>query len=95
MANLDQDISRGNRAKLILEDELFKTCVEQIEAEFWRLFKETSPVDQEKLQFIKQMQYIHGKYLAFFTQTITNGKIAEMNVESKKKTLRDKFFAKA
>ena len=87
-----QEIDRGHRAKRLIDDDLVKEAREHIEAELWRLFKETSPQDQNTLQFLKGMQYFHSKYFAFFEKAITDGKIAQINLESKKKTIRDRIF---
>lgn len=92
MNDLDQDIRRGLNAKLLLDNELFVEAKAHMEAEFWRLFRELKPSDMEGLQFVKQMQYIHVKYQAFFAKAITDGKMAELRVEQKKKSIRERVF---
>ena len=89
---LAQEIDRGERAKRILADELITEAKEHIEAELWRMFKETTPQDAETLKFVKGMQYFHGKYFAFFTKAVTDGKIAQINAETRKKPLRERLF---
>lgn len=92
MNDLDQDIRRGLNAKLLLDNELFVEAKVHMEAEFWRLFRELKPSDVEGLQFVKQMQYIHVKYQAFFAKAITDGKMAELRVEQKKKSIRERIL---
>jgi hypothetical protein len=92
MTDLDKQIRRGINAKQLLENELMAEAKDHIEAEFWRLFRELKPSDVEGLQFVKQMQYIHAKYTAFLNKAITDGKMAELQVESRKKSLRERVF---
>ncbi len=88
----EREIQRGDRAKRLLADDLITGAKEHIEAELWRLFRETKPQDTETLQFCKAMQYFHAKYFAFFERAVSDGKIAQINLESKKKTLRERVF---
>lgn len=92
MNDLDTQIRRGINAKHILENELMQEAKQHMEAEFWRLFKELKPSDVEGLQFVKQMQYIHAKYQAFMAKAVTDGKMAELQVETRKKSLRQRVF---
>lgn len=89
---LQKDIQRGERARLILGDDLVSEARAHIEAELWRLFKDASPADQDGLKHIKAMQYFHQKYFAFLESAVTNGKLASINLEAKKKTLRERVF---
>ena len=88
---LEADISRGHRAANLLGDDLIKEAREHIEAELWRKFQELSPSETESLKFIKAMQYFHVKYFAFLQQAITNGRMAQINLEAKK-SLRERMF---
>lgn len=89
---LDEQIERGHRAQRILQDDLIKDAREHIEAELWRLFKSLPTDDAAGLAQVKAMQYMHGKYFAFFERAVVDGKIAQINVESRKKTLRERVF---
>lgn len=89
---LAQEIERGERAKRLLADDLITEAKDHIEAELWRMFKETTPQDVQTLAFVKGMQYFHAKYFAFFTKAVSDGKIAQINAESRKKTLRERVF---
>lgn len=89
---LAQDIARGEHAKNLLSDELIVGAREHMEAELWRLFKETKPSDTETLTFLKAMQYFHGKYFTYLEKFVIDGKLAAINLEAKKKTLRDRVF---
>ena len=90
--NLEKDIQRGLRARQILEDDLMVEATAHIDAELWRVFKEAKPNDSEALMHIRQMQYMHTKYLEFFRAAVANGKIAQINLEAKKKSLKQKIF---
>lgn len=92
MDKTEEAIRRGHKAKQILDDDLVKEANEHIEAELWRLFKETSPRDKDALEHIKAMQYFHVKYWAYLNRVIADGKIAQINLEAKKKTLKERVF---
>ena len=63
-----------------------------IDAELWRLFRSTVPTDTEALSQVRGMQYMHDKYLAFLRQAIQDGKIARMDLERKKKSMKERLF---
>lgn len=89
---LQKDIQRGHKAEQIMADPLMIEAREHIEAELWRLFKATVPTDFEALSQIKSMQYMHTKYEAFLKSCINDGKLATLELERKKKTLRERVF---
>lgn len=88
----EADIQRGDRAKIILNDDLVSEARAHIDAELWRLFKDATPQDVDTLKFVKAMQYFHVKYFAFFERSVTDGKMAAIALEAKKKTLRERMF---
>lgn len=90
MDKLETDIRRGLEAKRILEHDIVKEANAHMEAELWRMFKDTSPQDRETLEFVKAMQYFHGKYWAFLQQAVTNCKLAQISLEAKKKSLKER-----
>lgn len=92
MDKLEEQIRRGQRAKQIIDDDIVKEAHDHIESEMWRLFKETSPNDKTTLEHIKAMQYFHGKYWAYLQRVLTDGKIAQINLEAKKKSLKERIF---
>lgn len=92
MSNLEKDIARGLRAKQILEDDLMVEAAAHIEAELWRVFKEAKPNDSETLMHIRQMQYMHTKYQEFLRAAMANGKVAQINLEARKKSLKQRVF---
>lgn len=90
MDRLEADIRRGQEADRILKHELVQEANSHIEAELWRMFKDTTPKDSETLEFVKAMQYFHGKYWEFLQQAVTSGKLAQINLEAKKKSLKQR-----
>ena len=87
---LEKDIQRGQRAANLLADDLMVEAKAHIEAELWRKFQELAPSAKTELEFVKAMQYFHGKYFAFLQQAIVSGKLAQINLEAKKKSLRER-----
>jgi hypothetical protein len=92
MDKTEVEIQRGHRAQNLLKDDLWKEACDHVEAELFRLFKEVSPQDSDSLKHIKAMQYFHAKYQAFFMKCVTDGKIAQINLEAKKKSLKERVF---
>lgn len=90
--SIEKDIQRGLRAKQILEDDLMVDAAAHIESELWRVFKEAKPNDAETLMHIRQMQYMHTKYQEFLRACMTNGRVAQINLEAKKKSLKQRVF---
>ena len=89
---LQHAITRGQRAKNILDDSLFSEASDHIDAECFRLFKATHPTDSEALSHIAGIQYLHSKYKAFLKAAVTDGKMAQLEVERRKKTLKERVF---
>jgi hypothetical protein len=91
-SKLDTDIDRGIKAQAIMSDPLMVEAREHIESELWRLFKSAVPTDFEALSQIKSMQYMHAKYETFLKTCINDGKMATLEVERKKKSLKERFL---
>jgi hypothetical protein len=92
MDKLEARVSRETKALALMNDPVMKEAREHIDAELYRLFKETKPTDFEALSQISGMQYMHTKYLAFLNQCLTDGKMARIEIEHKKKSLKDRIF---
>jgi hypothetical protein len=90
--DLDKAVSRGNRAEELMNDPLMVEAAAHIDAELWRLFQSAVPTDIESLAQIKSMQYMHGKYAAFLKKCIQDGKMARMDIERRKKSLKERFL---
>lgn len=89
---IEKDIQRGLRAKQILEDDLMVEATAHIDAELWRVFKELKPNDAEGLMHVRQMQYMHQKYQEFLRAAVANGRVAQIQLEAKKKSLKQRVF---
>lgn len=85
---LQHAITRGQRAKNIIDDSLFAEASDHIDAECFRLFKATHPTDAEALGQIAGIQYLHSKYKAFLKAAVTDGKMAQLQVERESKLKR-------
>jgi hypothetical protein len=92
MDKLESAINRAARAESILNDPVMVEAREHIDAELYRLFKGTSPTDIDALSQISGMQYMHGKYASFIRQCITDGKMAKLELEQKKKGFKERLF---
>ena len=93
MDKLEERISRETKALGLMNDPVMKQAREHIDTELYRLFKETKPTDTDALSQISGMQYMHTKYLAYLNQCLTDGKMARIELEEKKKRgLKDRIF---
>lgn len=81
----DEAIKRARLARELQENPLMQEARDHIEAECWRLFKELKPTDTEALAQVSGMQYLHGKYAAFFRRVIDDGKLAQLEIERARK----------
>ena len=88
----EERIRRAQRAEQILADPLMVEAKAHIEAELWRVIQETPPDKPEALQHVAQMRYMHGKYFAFLASAVQDGKFAKLELERKKKGLRERFL---
>lgn len=79
-----QEIARGQRAKLILEDPLFKECVEIVQKAIFDDFAETPPSKPDDMVLCR----LRLKTLAEFTRQFANvmytGKLAEWREEEER-----------
>lgn len=89
---LQSDIDRAQRAEQIMSDSVMVEAREHIESELWRLFKAAVPTDFEALSQIKSMQYMHQKYESFLKTCIQDGKLARIEIERRKKSMRERIF---
>ncbi len=89
---LEQEIEKGAKAEALMSDPLIVEAFAHMEAELFAKFQELSPSDEKSILFVKQMQYMHGKYKEFFHSVIANGKVAKFNLEAKK-SLADRVRA--
>lgn len=92
MPDLDDVVRRAQKAANILGDDLVIEAKEHIEAELWRQFKQLAPSDEENLRFVKSMQYFHSKYFDYFKRVVEDGKMASLEIERKKKGIRERLF---
>lgn len=87
---LEEASRRGERAKALLTDPLIKEAFDHIEGELWRHFKAAAPDDEKALSHIKQMQYMHSKYVEFLGRAVTSGRLAKLEIEQQKRTLKER-----
>lgn len=87
---IEKDFERGQRAERLLNDDLVKEARAHIESEIIRLFKAATPTDIEALSQIKAMEYFSGKFFAFLERTVKDGRIAQFELERRKKTIKER-----
>lgn len=79
-----QEIARGQKAKLILEDAIYKEAVEKVQQSIFDDFAATEPTKQDELLIHR----LRLKALADVTRQLANvmntGRLAEAQVEQEK-----------
>lgn len=85
-----QAIHRGQRAKQILEDDVFKDAFLAIEQEIFTQIKNCPVRDTEGLQQLRLMLGLLTKIQGCLISTMNNGKIAELHTD--KPTVMKRIF---
>lgn len=80
MTTIDQRIYNGNRAKEILENEVFVSVFEDIEQELYEAWKQSPARDQEGREKIHQYQAMLQKVKTRLVSTFETGKLAQMDL---------------
>jgi hypothetical protein len=74
-------ISRGQRAKLLLDDELLQETFRQIEADFINGWKNSKPHEADGRERVWQALNALGKVRDYLSVTMTNGKHAQRQLD--------------
>lgn len=89
-ANLNQEVSRGIRARQIYEDALFKGAVEAIKDDIWKRFRNT-PLDDKSGDYARLSLRLEldclDKVLTGLRRHIETGKLAEREIPMIRKTI--------
>lgn len=92
MATIEKRIYDGNRAKEVLENEVFQQVFVDIEQELFNAWTESPARDAEGRERIHQYQAMLRKLKAHLTTTFETGKLANLELEHKQ-TLKDRAKA--
>jgi hypothetical protein len=85
MSNLDLESSRGSRAKLILEDELFVETIESLKQSYTEAIFQTGPNDELARTKIYLAYQILGKFENHFRTTMETGQLASKQLDELRK----------
>lgn len=89
MATIEQRIYDGNRAKEILENEVFQGVFEAIEQELFEAWKQSPQRDEAGREKLHQYQTMLTKVKTHLTSTFETGRLAELDLRHKQ-SLYDK-----
>ena len=81
---LEQRIYNGDRAKEILENEVFQAVFEDIEKELYQAWKQSPQRDAEGRERIHLALSMMGKVKASLTTTLETGKLAMLELEHRR-----------
>jgi methanogenic corrinoid protein MtbC1 len=88
MASIEKRIYDGNRAKEVLDNEVFQQVFADIEQELFQAWTESPARDQEGREKIHQYQQMLKKVKAHLTSTFETGKLAHLDLEHQKTMLQ-------
>ena len=83
MATIEQRIYNGNRAKEILENEVFQSVFDDIEREIFEAWKTSPQRDEAGRKQLHQYQTMLQKVKTHLTSTFETGKLAELDLRHK------------
>ena len=83
MATIEQRIYNGNRAKEILENEVFQSVFDDIEREIFEAWKSAPQRDEDGQRRLHQYQTMLTKVKMHLTSTFETGKLAELDLRHK------------
>lgn len=81
MAAIEQRIYDGNRAKEILDNEVFIQVFADIEQELFDAWKQSPARDQEGRERIHQYQSMLQKVKTHLVSTMETGKLAQLDIQ--------------
>lgn len=80
MPTVEQRIYDGNRAKEILENEVFQQVFNDIESEIWEAWKKAPLKDVEGREKLHQYLTMLGKVKTQLESILESGKLSELDV---------------
>lgn len=81
---IEQNMLRGNRAKEVLENEVFQESFAQIEQEIFEKWKTSPARDEEGRQKLWLFQQMLNRVREVLTTTMESGKLASLELEHKR-----------
>jgi hypothetical protein len=87
--DINEAISRGSRAKEVLDNEEFQAAFEQLEKEIYTQWTESPARDVEGREKLFLMLGLSKKLKQIIQTTLETGKLAELNLQ---RSLKDKVL---
>lgn len=79
--SLDQEVSRGTRAKQLIEDELFKEAVEKTQQDVFDKFSMLDPTDKEGMVIQRLRLNVLASVVRNLQEVMETGALAEKQIE--------------
>lgn len=84
MADLNNELYRGEKAKAILESEIFKDTIAKIQQKAFDDFAECDPSDVDKLRECRLMLSANANFVRQLIVVMNTGKLAAVQLEQGK-----------
>lgn len=81
MPSLQDQVNKGVRAKLMLDDELVQSTLAQLEADYLKAWKETRRSDSELREKIWIAVEVLGKFKDHLISIANDGKLAQAEIQ--------------
>lgn len=88
---LEEEIARGQRAERLLNDELVSEAFAKIEGAIVEQWKSSPVRDTEGQQQLRIMLGLLDRLRGHFTEVVTTGRMASIQLETKRKTLKERI----
>lgn len=90
----EEEVSRGSRAKRILEDGIFKEAVSKVQQDVFDTFAKTDPTNAEELKVQRLRLKCLADIVRNLSEVMSTGRLAEIQID-RDRTLIEKIKERA
>ena len=91
----EQEVVRGRRAAALLRDPLVTEAFNELDAAFYRAFRDTSPTDHDTLVHLRLLIKCLDEFRGFFQTVLETGQLTELNLrETAREDQEQEFLEK-
>lgn len=78
----EDEVRRGRRAEVLLQDPLIVEAFEALDSAFYQAFRDVSPTDHASLIHLRLLMKCLDEFRGFFTEVITTGRLTQESVKT-------------
>lgn len=88
----EQEVVRGRRAQALLRDPLIVEAFKEMEAAFYRAFRNTGPMDHETLVHIRLLIKCLDEFQEYFQTILQTGRLTSLNLRETELEEKEKEY---